>query len=59
MNAQTNVEKLAQAQLLDPADLTEKERDLLNSLSAEEIDVIIGAGKKLSAGGTRMFKVML
>jgi hypothetical protein len=51
----SHVDKLIAAKLIELADLTQKEIDLINSMTHHEIDAIISAGHKfqqhVAAGG--------
>lgn len=56
-----NVQKLVDAQLVQAADLTEKDQELINSLGDEEINAIISAGSKViqhAKAGENLFKVV-
>lgn len=49
---QPNVARLQQAGLIDPSRLTQQERDLLETLTTEEVDSLISVKAKLGYTGT-------
>jgi hypothetical protein len=57
----TNVEKLVNAKLVELADLSPQDQQLINSLGDDEIDAIVGAGTKVvqhANDGNNLFKVI-
>lgn len=55
-----NVDKLVNAGLVDLADLSQKDQQLINSLSDDEVNAVISGGSKVldhAKSGEKAFKV--
>jgi hypothetical protein len=57
---ESNIDKLVNAGLVDVADLSPKDQQLINSLSDDEINAVISGGTKVlqhAKSGEKAFKV--
>lgn len=61
MKKTSNLDKLVAANMVELADLSDKDKELIDSLSHPEIDAIISAGTKVlehTKPGEKLFRVV-